>query len=366
MFLTAICSFMIAAKEYTLVIDPGHGGKDYGAIGALTNEKTINLAVAKKLGELVSKNLPEVKVTYTRDTDTFVSLKERADIANRAKGDLFISIHVNSVDKRSRNRTTVAGAEVYTLGLHKTEENLAVARRENSVMQLEADYSESYRGFDPNSVESYIIFELNQSRHLQQSISFAADAVNQLSTVAGRSNKGVKQAGFWVLWATGMPSVLVELDFICNPTSERFLASEQGQDKMAEALFNAFKNQYKPSATTPSGLDTEAVNTSANADVSQESAQQDETTTPGQTEEPQRGTIDYRIQILASETELPANSPRFKSRTGIERYSDKGMYKYTLGHYTTFEAARQKLRDIRKTFPEAFIVKMQGDTRIYD
>jgi len=231
------------AKDFVVVIDAGHGGKDVGAVGAYALEKDINLGVALKLGEEIKSTYDDVRVVYTRDDDTFVSLQGRANIANREKGDLFISIHTNSLDKRSRNRLTVSGAETYTLGLHRTKENLDVAMRENSVIELEDDYSATYQGFDPNSVESYIIFELNQSKHMEQSVNFASLVQQEFSAI-GRVDKGVRQAGFWVLAATIMPAVLVELDFICNPTQEDFLASESGQKKMAGAIFKAFR-QYK-------------------------------------------------------------------------------------------------------------------------
>ena len=230
---------------FTVVIDPGHGGKDVGCKGSLTNEKTIVLKVAKALGEKIDKKYGDkVNVVYTRDTDRYLTLQQRADKANDARGDLFISIHVNSVDKKSRNRRTVHGASVYTLGLHKSANNLQVAMRENSVMELEPDYTTRYQGFDPNSAESYIIFELSQNRHVNQSIDFAAIAQHELVKTASRADMDVRQAGFWVLWATSMPSVLVELDFICNPTQEKFLHSRQGQDKCAEALFRAFNKYY--------------------------------------------------------------------------------------------------------------------------
>lgn len=242
-----------AAKKhvFTVVIDPGHGGHDVGCKGAVTNEKTIVLKVAKTLGQKIkNKYGDKVKVVYTRDTDRYLTLQQRADKANGVRGDLFISIHVNSVDKKSRNRRTVHGASVYTLGLHKSSNNLKVAMRENSVMELEPDYTTRYQGFDPNSTESYIIFELNQNRHVNQSIEFAALAQHELVTTASRADMDVRQAGFWVLWATSMPAVLVELDFICNPTQEKFLHSSQGQNKCAEALFRAFNKYYDQTVKT--------------------------------------------------------------------------------------------------------------------
>ncbi|MDE5902695.1 MAG: N-acetylmuramoyl-L-alanine amidase, partial [Muribaculaceae bacterium] len=228
-------------KDFVVVLDAGHGGKDHGAIDNGVKEKDINLAVALRLGELIKKKLKNTKVVYTRDDDTFVSLQGRADIANKAKGDLFISIHTNSVDAKNKNRRTVAGATVYTQGSHKDEANLAVAKRENSVIELENGYEQKYSGFDPNKVESYIIFEMAAKQNLAQSHRFAKSAQENLVKIAGRKDRGVHQAGFWVLWATSMPSALVELDFICNPESAKFMGSKSGVDKLAEALFEAVK-----------------------------------------------------------------------------------------------------------------------------
>lgn len=236
----AVSALGAAARDFVLVIDAGHGGKDVGARGQKAYEKNINLAVAKQFGEKVKRECKDVKVVYTRDDDTFVSLKDRADIANKAGGDLFVSIHVNSVAAKAKNRRTIKGAEVYTLGLHKSEDNLAVAMRENSVMSLESDHEETYQGFDPESSESYIIFELSQSLHMDQSIELAELVQQSLVSNAGRADKGVRQAGFWVLWATSMPSILIELDFICNPTQEQYLASAAGQKELADAIFEGF------------------------------------------------------------------------------------------------------------------------------
>lgn len=245
LILSLVCLPGLEARDFVLVIDAGHGGKDVGAKGAKYKEKDINLAVARRFAELVKKEYKDVKVVMTRDSDTFVSLKNRAKKANDAHGDLFISIHVNSLPAKSKKRKTFHGAEVYTLGLGKSEENLAVAMRENSVMSLEADYSEVYQGFDPESTESYIIFELSQSADMEQSIEMADLVQRSLVSVAGRRNIGVKQSGFWVLWATSMPSILIELDFISNPDQEKFLGSADGQTKLAKAIFEAFKKYRK-------------------------------------------------------------------------------------------------------------------------
>ena len=236
--LLALCAQWAGA--YTVVIDAGHGGKDSGAVGKVAKEKNINLAVALKLGELIAANCPDVKVVYTRKTDVFVELDERANIANRAKADLFISIHTNATAAKVGPR----GAETYTLGMHRAADNLAVAKRENSVITLESDYQQKYEGFDPNSSESYIIFEFMQDQNMASSVEFAKGVQEQFARTAGRVNKGVYQAGFLVLRETSMPSVLIELGYISTPDEEQYLNTAKGQQAMALSIYNAFKN-YK-------------------------------------------------------------------------------------------------------------------------
>ena len=223
----------------TVVIDAGHGGKDPGAIGASkTNEKDIALVVALKLGDYISKNFPDVNVVYTRKSDVFLELHERAEIANKNKADLFIAIHCNS----STNQEAF-GTSTYVLGLHRTEANLEVAKRENSVILLEDDRDKNYE-FDPNSPEGHIIMSMKQNAFLDQSIDFASKIENQLENYAKRKSMGVKQAGFYVLYKTAMPSLLAEIGFISNPEEEKFLNSSKGQDQVASSLYNAFKD-YK-------------------------------------------------------------------------------------------------------------------------
>lgn len=231
-----------AEKKFTVVIDAGHGGKDIGAADNDAQEKAINLGVALQLGDLIKKKMKDAKVVYTRDGDTFISLQGRADAANKAKGDIFISIHTNSVDAANKNRTSVCGATTYILGTHKDRNNQQVARRENSVMVLESDYKTVYQDFNPNSDESNIIFELAQKDNMQNSIRLAGEVQKHICTAAERKNRGVHQAGFWVLWATSMPSILVELDFICNPEQAQFLSSGHGQKKLAEGIFQGIKS----------------------------------------------------------------------------------------------------------------------------
>ncbi len=240
-------------NEFILVIDPGHGGHDAGAVDNNVKEKDINLGVAKKLAAKIKKGMKNVKVVMTRDNDSYITLQERAKIANDSKGNLFISIHTNSVDKTNPNRKRVNGSSVYALGLHKDQSNLQVARRENSVIELEKNFEQKYSGFDPSKDESYIIFEMAQKKNLGQSLKFADLAQKSLVKEAGRGDRGVKQAGFWVLWATSMPSVLVELDFICNPNSAVYMGSEKGQNQLADALYKSIEkyvgNKNKGKAT---------------------------------------------------------------------------------------------------------------------
>lgn len=244
-----------AKGQFVLVIDAGHGGRDHGAPGKLTVEKHINLNVALAFGKLVEDNFKDVKVIYTRKTDVFIPLKTRAEIANRNKADLFVSIHTNAVES---NKTGVSGAETYSLGMHRSAENLEVAKRENSVITQESNYKQRYQNFDPRKAESYIIFELMQDQNMKQSVSMA-QCIQQQYGKEGRRNKGVKQAGFLVLHATSMPSVLTELGFISHPEEERFLHSKEGVNKLARSLYNGFRNYRRQQRGMAEGLPPEAL-----------------------------------------------------------------------------------------------------------
>ena len=228
------------AKAFTLVLDAGHGGKDPGALGrGKGREKNINLAVALAVGKLVEQNLKDVKVVYTRKTDVFVELNERAAIANRAKADLFVSIHTNALPGKAQGR----GSETYTLGMHRAADNLAVAQRENAAIMLEQDYQSRYEGFDPKSSESYIIFEFMQDKNMEKSVRLA-NLVQRQFRAAGRPDKGVHQAGFLVLRATSMPSCLIELGYVTTASEETYLTSERGVSELANAIYQAIK-KYK-------------------------------------------------------------------------------------------------------------------------
>lgn len=249
MTLVLAVTAVAANKTFTLVIDAGHGGHDAGALGKLTKEKHINLNVALAFGRKVEANCPDVKVVYTRKTDVFVPLHTRADIANRAKADLFMSIHTNAVKKGAPR-----GMETYTLGMHRAADNLEVAKRENEVILYEKDYKQRYQGFDPSSSESYIMFEFIQDKYMAQSVDLAKYVQRRTCSSAGRTNKGVKQAGFLVLRETSMPSCLIELGFISTPDEERFLHSSAGVEQMAQGIYQAFldyKKQYHQGAAQP-------------------------------------------------------------------------------------------------------------------
>ncbi len=232
-------SFQKNFKVRTVVIDAGHGGKDPGTLGKITREKDVVLKIALKTGKYIEANLPDVNVLYTRKTDKYVDFQARADVANKNKADLFISVHVNSIVGAN-----AYGTETFVMGLHKDNSNFEVAKRENSVILMDENYKEKYEGFDPNSPESYILFSLNQSAYQENSLKFAQRVEDQFKNRVGRSSRGVKQAGFLVLWMTTTPSVLIETGFLSNSKEEVFLASENGQDLIASGIYRAFKD-YK-------------------------------------------------------------------------------------------------------------------------
>lgn len=357
--------------NFVVVLDAGHGGHDAGAIGVKGKEKNINLGVVLKLGKLIETNMPDVTVKYTRKTDVFVGLKERTQIAHKNNGNLFISVHANSVDKKNRNRKTIKGASTYVLGTAKNAKNLEIAKRENSVIMLEDDYSTKYEGFDPNSPESYIIFETMQTAFLDQSISFAALVQEGMVDVAHRADRGVRQNGFYVLAYTGMPSVLVELDFICNPTQEKYMLSEKGQEEMAEAIYNAFVT-YKASYDGKTDAIAAVKQAQANvANYDEEAEDEQETitdnSTPNNNDEQEavnKGQRIYKVQFMALPKKLSANSKSFKGLTPVEVYQEKGYYKYTYGASSTRQGIESDFKKVRKLFKDAFIIVMQDGKRV--
>ncbi|MDR1257832.1 MAG: N-acetylmuramoyl-L-alanine amidase [Tannerellaceae bacterium] len=352
-------------KGFTVVIDAGHGGKDPGARGRLINEKAINLSVALKLGNLISENQQNIKVIYTRKTDRFIGLDERANIANRNKVDLFISIHANAI----KNASHIAGTETFTLGLANSNENQEVARRENSAILLEDNYLQKYEGFDPNSTESYIIFEFMQNKHMEQSINLASE-IQKAFRGAKRSDRGVKQAGLLVLRKTGMPAVLVELGFLTNPAEERYMKSADGQNKLAKAIYDAFtsyKHEFdKRQGTTVAVRKTEPQkkDETANIKPSTATASTRPVTTASTVKTRQNNAVIYKVQILTSPKKLPTNSKQFKGYKNVAFYEENGLYKYTCGESSDLAAIKTTQKKVQKDFKDAFIVAFKDGKRI--
>lgn len=354
------------AKEFTVVIDPGHGGKDAGALGARTNEKSINLTVALKLKDMLEKDMADAKVEMTRSTDRFVALQKRADFANNKHADIFISIHANSISSKSPMHSKVNGASVYTLGLDRSDTNLSVAMRENEVMKLESDYSTTYQGFDPSSTESYIAFEMMQHKNMDQSIALAEAVQNQLVRTAGRKNNGVRQAPFWVLVRTSMPSILVELDFICNPTMETFMASESGSTKLARAIYNGIERYRNASGATSKKYPAHkhAVKSQPAPTTEPEPDVTEQTPAPKTAAVSSSSEIIYKIQFLTSPTALKQGDKKFKGLKDIDSYRDGGSVKYTYGSYPSVNAAASDLKKVKAKFPDAFVIKTRDGKRI--
>ena len=364
-------------KLYTVVIDAGHGGHDPGALGQQTKEKNINLAIALKLGNLIKSSLRDVKVIYTRDADYFVELYRRAGLANESKADLFISIHCNANKNHS-----LKGAETYVMGLHKSEANLNIAKLENAAILLESDYQASYNGFDPNSDESYIIFSLNQNLNLDQSTDFAAAIQAQMEERVGMSNRGVRQAGFLVLYKTTMPSVLVETGYLSNPGEEKFLASSKGQDFIASAIFRAFKDvaRHDLVADKPAEPEEKVILPHKEAEkvekvtrdtapvvASQAKKVPSETkkTTPDPGNTKPADKLSYRVQIAAEAKDIGTNAPKFSGFTGVQMYRHGGMYKYTVGNEADLAAVLRLLATVKeKGVKDAFVVIFRNDQRI--
>lgn len=340
LFVLLLLPLALYSKNFTVVLDAGHGGHDPGAVGRITKEKTINLSVALKVGKLIESQCPDVRVIYTRKNDTFVPLQKRAEIANKAKADLFISIHTNSVAGSSR----VRGASTWTLGLATSDANLEVAKRENAVILYEDDYKTTYAGFNPNSAESYIIFEFMQDRHMKQSVHLAKLMQKEFKQTSNRVDKGVHQAGFLVLKATAMPSVLIELGFISTPEEERFLNTESGRDLLAKGIFNGFI-RYKNEQTQ----NTEPIQSVVQPNI------KEPTTSLSSKSEVEQSPV-FKIQILTSPTLLKKNDRRLKGLKEIDYYEENGLYKYTYKASTDYRAINAERKKIVHLFKDAFII----------
>lgn len=390
-----------ANKRFTLVIDPGHGGHDAGALGAISKEKNINLAVALRFGKYVEQNLPEVRVIYTRKTDVFIPLNERANIANRANADLFISVHTNALPAGKIAR----GFETYTLGMHRAKDNLDVAMRENSVISMEKDYQQRYQGFDPRSSESYIIFEFIQGKNMERSVELARMIQRGVCDGANRPDKGVHQAGFLVLRETSMPGCLIELGFITTPDEERLLNNDSRVDDIARGIYEAFakyKNKYDRSVSVPyRAKNSEEVNIPKIV-PDQEPAPKTRVVTRGEQpkreeakpEQPKREEKEvkkpepkrevkkaelkkevkkaeladapvFKLQIFVGSRNLRKGDAHFKGETDYDSFQEGNLVKYTLGASTNYNEIYRLRKEKLEKFPEAFIIAFKNGQK-YD
>lgn len=412
--ITLILSLLLAVGQtvsaFNVVIDAGHGGKDPGACGALTTEKALNLAVAQRLNKLLKDSCKDVNVYMTRTTDVFLTLQERANFVNKHNADLFICIHANSAENKKMN-----GAETYTLGLHKLDSNFDVAKRENSVIMLEDNYQTTYQGFDPNSVESYIMFEFMQDSYLDKSLQFASLVQQQLSGKCERADRGVRQAGFWVLHKSACPSVLVEMGFVSNPDEEKYLVSEKGKQQTAEAIYEAFvayknslekksqsvaksskeddekaveeqpkeqKKQDTKKADTKKTDKKQAEQKKSDEKKQAEQKKSDNKTTeakadkqpsqPKQTAQPaqvkqkkEEKKPVFRVQIFSVTKELKAGDASFKGLKGCKYTKDGKYLKYTYGEEQSYEKIKKVRDELQKKFKDCFIVAFLDGEQIY-
>lgn len=360
-------------KAFTVVIDAGHGGKDPGAVGKIAQEKMLNLDVSLLLGSLIEENYPEVKVLYTRKTDVFLTLQERANFVNKNAADLFVCIHTNATKGASAK-----GAEVFVLGTEKMGSNLDVAMRENAVMLLDDDQT-AYEGFDPNSIDSYIMFELMQDQYIDQSLQYAQLVQNEFAGTLKRADRGVRQAGFWVLHKSACPSVLVEMGFISNPDEEKYLASQQGKDDMAKAMFDAFVS-YKASIDKKNGQTPRVVKLEKSASALVKEKQEKVENKVVEKKEPEQ-TVEkeikdeeqpsseaekpvYRVQIFSTTKELKSGDATFKGLKGCKYTRDGKFYKYTYGEESNYESILELQKTVKEKFKDCFIVAFLGGKQI--
>ena len=365
-------------KAFTVVIDAGHGGHDPGAMGKLTQEKKLNLEVSQRLEQQIKLHHPDVKVVMTRKNDVFLTLQQRADIVNKNNADLFICIHTNAAENRN-----VTGTETFVLGVDKMQSNLDVAMRENAVMLLEDDYQTTYEGFDPNSVDSYIMFELMQDQYIDQSLNFATLVQHQFTDI-GRSDRGVRQAGFWVLHKSACPSVLIEMGFISNINEEKYLASDKGKEDITNSIYQAFE-QYKSAYDRKHGIvkasQAEHKPSSAKADKNDEAKA--ESKKPSKEEKPAEAIADqpaeaqaakpaeaqadkpiYKVQIFSTLKPVPAGDPTFRGLKNCQYSKDGKFYKYTYGEDTDYQTILDIQQELKQKFKDCFIVAFLGNKQI--
>ena len=347
LFFGIFCILLISAptlfaqnKLRKVVIDAGHGGYDPGAVNGKTYEKNIALSIALKTGKYIEENLPDVEVIYTRKTDKFVKLHERAQIANNSKADFFISIHCNA-----NNSSRIYGTETYVMGLHKTNANLEVAKLENAAILKEEDYNDMYEGFDPNNDEDYITLTFFQNAYLDQSIILASKVQDQFRERVNLRDRGVFQAGFWVLYKTAMPGILVETGYLSNASDEKFLRTEKGQVYIASAIYRAVK-EYK----------AELEDTDKRAPVPDVSK--------SKVPEKEKPNIIFKVQFASSKKSK--STSKFKGVSDVKEYTHNGYYKYTTGSTRSISEAEELMHNIRqdRQYKDAFIVAFLDGERI--
>jgi len=342
-FLNGTLSADYGEKKWVIVIDAGHGGKDPGALGSVSAEKNITLAIALKTGSYIENNLKNVTVIYTRKTDTFIELKDRPDIANKNNADLFISIHANSTKSK-----TIHGTETFVMGPAKDQQNLEVAMKENEVILLENDYSTTYEGFDPKSPESYIMFSLMQDIFLEQSTRLASEIQSEYKEKNNRTDRGVKQAGFWVLFMTTMPSVLTEAGFITHPEEEKFLNSKEGQDKIASSIFKACRDYITDIESKSSKFPVKNQNTEPDVENSTHSVLKS-------------GEIVFMVQIVTSSGKIEIKPENFNGLKNVTEISGQDQRKYATGNFSDYNSAVNLRKEIEAIYPDAFVIALKDN-----
>ena len=355
-----VSSLKAQRGQFTVVIDAGHGGKDPGAMAHGYKEKDIALAVALKTGNKIKANHPNIRVLYTRDRDVFVGLQARSDFANRHKASLFISIHLNSSTSGS-----AYGTETYVIGMNKQSNNLNVAMRENKAMLLESDYKTTYKGFDPTNAESYIIFDLMQEAYINRSIDIAKFVERQYKN-NGRTSRGVRQEGLWVLSQSAMPSILTEIGFISNANDAAYLGSESGQEEVAGAISRAFTKFYdskskvgREHSTADSSEQTAPAEVSSS---SSRSSQRNNPTTKTEKKESE-GQHTFRVQFMTDRTKIDTSDKQFRSlKESIYREQSGKVWLYLVGKFSKLEEAKRYLQTLKKKYPDAFIVRYNKKT----
>lgn len=377
-----------ADNRFTLVIDAGHGGHDSGAKGSYSLEKDINLKVALAFGRYVERNCPDVKVIYTRKTDVFIPLHKRADIANKNKADVFISVHTNALPAGHIAR----GFETYTMGMRRSDEKLSAAKRENSVIMIEKDYKEHYEGYDPNSPESTIMFEFMHDKNMSKSVELAKYVQKSVCSVAGRPNKGVKQDVFLVLRETSMPACLIELGFITTPDEERLLNDNAAIDKIANGIYLAFvqyKNKNYKGFSVPynaggnrkvsipgianddndkisdaATTSSKRLNVEPKRDIRETSKVEPLSQKQKSDDAEVASGLVFKVQILASSRTLRPGSSQFQGLENVGSYDEGGLKKYTYGATPDYNEACRMRRQVAEKFPEAFVVAFKDGKKM--